>query len=100
MVSLKELFTLESKIKKILIKNPITRDDDQLLFIAYWRETAPNISFLAFYANPEKYGGKKVCSVERCRRKIQENNPELKDKNYVDSRYEQTTAYIQFAIGG
>ena len=100
MKMLKKLYKLEDEITKILEKNPITRTDDQLLYIAYWNIKAPCISFIDFFKNPQKYGANSYKSVERCRRKIQERRPELKDSKVAEYRDKLVLDYEQYAIGG
>lgn len=97
---LKQLYKVEDEVEKILEEYPITRTDDQLLYVAYWRGKAPDISFIEFWKNPKKYGGRAYKSVERCRRKIQERRPELKDSKVAEYRDELTIEYEQYAIGG
>ena len=97
---LKKLYKLEDEITKILEYNPITRTDDHLLYIAYWNKVAPQASFQQFWENPKKYCGCTFTAVERCRRKIQEKRPELKDKDVAEYRYELSMDYEQYAIGG
>lgn len=97
---LKRLYKLEDEITEILENNPITRTDDQLLYIAYWNIKAPYVSFIDFFETPQKFGGRVYKSVERCRRKIQERRPELKDSKVAEYRNELTMDYEQYAIGG
>jgi hypothetical protein len=97
---LKRLYKLEDEITEILEKNPITRTDDHLLYVAYWNKKAPCVSFLDFWKKPKKYGGSSFSAVERCRRKIQERRPELKDSKVAEYRNELTLDYEQYAIGG
>ena len=97
---IKKLYKLEEEITEILETNPITRTDDHLLYIAYWGKKAFNVSFLEFWKNPKRYGASSFSAVERCRRKIQEKRPELKQKECAEHREELEMAYIQYAIGG
>ena len=97
---LKELFKTEKEVEKILEELPITRKDDNLLYIEYWRRKATDVSFIDFFAKPRKYGGKAYKSVERCRRKIQEKRPELKDAETAAARLEETMKYENYAING
>ena len=39
-------------------------------------------------------------SIRRCRQKVQEKYPHLKDEKTTDARTEETKEYIDFAIGG
>ena len=49
-----KLMKLEPIIQDILENNPITRTDDQLLYIAYWQKTMPEVSFFDFCKNYKK----------------------------------------------
>lgn len=97
---LKKLYRLEDEVTQILEDNPITRADDHMLYVAYWNKKAPCISFLDFWKKPKKYGGSSFSAVERCRRKIQERRPELKERECAEHREELEMDYRQYAIGG
>lgn len=97
---MKKFWDTEKIIKQILEEISITRGDDNLLYITYWRKIAPDISFIEFFKRPVMHGGVTFKRVERCRRKIQEKYPELKDKESADARLEETANYIDYAVNG
>ena len=99
-MKINKLMQLEPIVHEILKNNPITRTDDQLLYIAYWHKMMPEISFLDFCKNYKKYKMSNMESVGRCRRKIQEKYPELKNIEVAEARLEETMEYMQYAING
>lgn len=96
----KALLNSEKIVERILEDMPITRKNDNLLFIEYWRRVAPDVSFIDFYKDPFKYKGVQYKSVERNRRKIQSRRPELEDPKTVIIRAGQEMEYYQYGIGG
>lgn len=97
---MKKLIKLENEIYEILKEIPITRTDDHLLYVSYWRKKKPDVSFVDFWQNYKKYKASGFAGVERCRRKLQERYPELKDKETAEARFEETMEYESYAIGG
>ena len=95
-----QLLKTEKEVRKILEEYPITRTDDNLLFIAYWMKKAPEVSFIDFWKSPQLYGAVAYKSVERCRRKVQSKHPELKEKVTAEAREQAEMDYINYAIGG
>ena len=79
----------KDKVKNLLIKYPHFRDSDNKLIAAYWFEELkrngmnPNemsgMDFLHYFADSKLTNSE---TIHRCRRKAQEQNKELRDKNY------------------
>lgn len=97
---MKKLFELQHEIYEILKEIPITRTDDHLLYVSYWRKKRPDVSFIDFWQNYKKYKASGFAGVERCRRKLQERYPELKDIETAEARFEETMKYENYAING
>lgn len=93
-----KLIKLQQEIYEILKEIPITRTDDHLLYVAYWSKKRPDVSFVDFWRNHRKYKASNFAAVERCRRKIQERFPELKELGTAEKRFELSMEYEQYAI--
>lgn len=93
-----KLSELQVDIYEILKEKPITRTDDQLLYVAYWSKKRPNVSFLDFFKNARHYKCASFVSVERVRRKLQERYPELKDVKTAEKRFELSMEYENYAL--
>ena len=76
-------------IEKILIEKPHLRDSDNLLIAAYWwrelrqKNIDPNkingLEFMQMFAHNKLTN---IKTIERMRRKLQEENPDLRGKVY------------------
>lgn len=103
---MKKLFKLEEIVKTILKEEPSTRADDMLLYYRYAIRSRriTKEKFKKLFTDSEyrkKTGLSTVESVGRCRRKIQQMNPELRPSAKVqDARSNETSEYIDYAIGG
>lgn len=72
---------LEEMVKKALMKNKSARENDHMLYIevAYMINPAlVNINFVENFMEARRNGLPNFESVSRARRKIQEQNPELR----------------------
>tara|TARA_R100001440_G_scaffold42124_1_gene61784 strand:+ start:421 stop:729 length:309 start_codon:yes stop_codon:yes gene_type:complete len=79
----------KDKVKNLLTKYPHFRDSDNKLIAAYWFEELkrkgmnPNemsgMDFLHYFADSKLTNSE---TIHRCRRKAQEQNKELRGKNY------------------
>lgn len=97
---MKKLIKLQKDIYEILSEIPITRTDDHLLYVSYWRKKRPEVPFMEFWKNYKRYKASGFAAVERCRRKLQSRFPELKDKETAEARFEETMKYENYAING
>lgn len=95
-----KLKRLEAEIYMILKEIPITRTDDHLLYVAYWSKKRKDVSFIDFWKNYRAYGASGFVSVERCRRRLQEKYPELKDIKTAEKRFALVEQYEQYALKG
>ena len=97
-----KLSKLQLEIYEILKEIPITRTDDHLLYISYWSKhrviKGIEVSFLDFFKNAKKYKASGFAAVERCRRKLQERFPELKDPKTAEKRFELIQDYEEYAL--
>ena len=99
-----EFIKLEDEIKQILIENPGTREDDMYLYYVYCIKKDPkfytyNNFVMLFshkiYRNREQI--KTFGAVERCRRKIQADYPELASEKTKKARAEKEEEYKEYA---
>ena len=94
------LQTMESVVFKVLDERPETRKDDYLLMLAVCEELTPEIikcSFASVLYNHNFIGLPNWETVTRCRRKIQEKHPELKNIETAKKRMEEQEKYIEYA---
>ena len=88
-------------VKKILLENPATRDDDMLLyasFCATFNLVSPDANFYEVMSTAKKNGLPSYESVTRARRKVQEMEPYLGGKHRKE-RKEEAEEYRQFYGG-
>lgn len=90
----------ETIVYELLKDVPITRMDDQILYIAYWSKTQPEVSFFDFFRNYKQYKAKSYKTIERVRRKIQAKFPELAEPYVQEKRYELEKEYEEYALKG
>ena len=83
---MKKLFSMSGEVTKLLTKYPSLRDNDDKLTANIWcnriddldNETATNVLIMLADRKLPSYE-----SVSRCRRKIQETNPHLRGKKWI-----------------
>lgn len=100
-MEVKEFIRLEDEIKQILIDNPATRNDDMLLYIMYAsKKNIIDREFVCCFYNKEarkKYNIKSFTAVERARRKIQAQCPELASERVKNARAKEEEDYKEYA---
>lgn len=92
-VIIKKIKRLELVVEKFLLNNPETRDNDKMLILKVWAFQNPLIrnqefSFIDFatkYLRGEYADGE---SITRARRKLQENNPNLRGEKWYERHNE------------
>ena len=87
---IREIKRIKPLVKELLKEFPLTRDNDNLLLLKVWAEQdntlRMNTSFSDFSVGMIAGKYMKFESVSRARRKIQEENPELRGKYYKDRK--------------
>ena len=84
---MKKLFSMTDDVKKMLIKYPPLRDDDERLMANIWNSHIGNLEdvdgkeILHMLANHELPS---VESISRCRRKLQEKCPNLRGEKWYE----------------
>ena len=94
-----KLRDLEPRVLRVLVDIPETRKDDFLL-IKYVLDdvVSTEISFGSIMLNHKELGIPSFESITRCRRKLQEKNPELVDIPTLAIREEKFEEYKQYAL--
>lgn len=94
-------FKIEPIVREILKHNPDTRSDDFLLYRAVCKRICPMVfgvlSFDRALSYHKEIGLPSWETVSRCRRKIQEHHPELRDERTARIRDEEELAYVEYA---
>jgi hypothetical protein len=90
---IKKIKKLEVIVEKFLLMQPETRDNDKLLILKVWAYQNPSIrqpefSFLNFATSYLKGSYADSESITRARRKLQENNPNLRGEKWYE-RHEE-----------
>lgn len=93
-----QLFRAESEVIEILKHNIMARRSDQALFLVYWKKKAKKIPFKLFFLCPSLFNGCSFKTIERVRRKIQADHPELKDEYVAEKRFEAQLIYEQYSL--
>lgn len=91
-MNFENLKDVKSIVEEILIKNPNTRDSDNLLVATYYfyeeggKEALQNKSAYDFLKNMSSGNLTSFESISRARRKIQEQNHLLRGKHYKERK--------------
>ena len=80
---------LKDIVERILENEPDTRNSDELLMLKVWAEQRPELrsigytfgEFAHLFLNTKALS--KMESITRCRRKVQEQRPELRGTKYI-----------------
>lgn len=91
-------YKAENNVIDILKKYKETRKSDQVLYVKYWQKVANKVPFMIFFLFPSLFNGCSFKTIERCRRKIQADHPELKDKETAEMRLEAQAEYEQYSL--
>lgn len=84
---------IEENIKEILENNSHARVSDNALILVYYKVyegiNVSDITVSAFFAKIERNETYTIAYVQRCARKVRENNPELAGNTEVRDRKEE-----------
>ncbi|MBQ3285428.1 MAG: hypothetical protein IJH40_07285 [Ruminococcus sp.] len=95
-------FKIESLVADILNDLPATRSDDYILYREVCNRICPQAGALSLSTALERHKSLGMPSwetVSRCRRKIQERNPDLRDPATAKVRAEEEQQYKEYARG-
>lgn len=99
-MKVEKLRKLADIVKEILEQDELARTDDCYLMLKVLEITHPNEVGKAFSEVMLNAKRNKINfeSIRRCRQKVQEKYPELKDITTVEKRGEEIGEYRQFAL--
>ena len=87
---IKEIKRIKPLVEKLLQEFPLTRDNDNLLLLKVWAEQDNTLRMNKLFSDFSvgMIAGKymKFESISRARRKVQEENPELRGRYYKDRK--------------
>lgn len=87
---IREIKRIKPLVKELLKEFPLTRDNDNLLLLKVWAEQDNTLRMDKLFSDFSvgMIAGKymKFESVSRARRKVQEENPELRGEYYKDRK--------------
>ena len=98
-----QIYKLEEVVIAILEESIQARKDDFYLIACFLEKVRPyvsNQSITYVLKHAKELEIPPFESITRCRRKVQERYPELKDTKTAEARFEQTTEYEKYALGG
>lgn len=97
---MKTIFYVSDLVEDALKSDPKLRDDDNLLYIKICQKLNPVVLGMEFSTVLEHRASLGIPSIEtvgRCRRKLQEFNPELRaSKKATDARYDQFKEVMEY----
>lgn len=93
--------SIKDQVKKILFNYPEANQSDMVLIEKFCKETIPGIRYCNFGRALEilEEQGISFESITRARRKIQQENPELKDERMAEIRAKEEENYFVFYGG-
>lgn len=96
------LYNTHKIVERLLQAYPDTRDNDELLYLKTCKAIRPDMANMTFenvILDLKVMGLPKYKSVERARRKIQKDNPDLRASEEVqEMRYEEYKNYKEYAL--
>ena len=94
-----KIYQIEPLVEEALRKNPPTRGDNFLLYIDVLKKFIdPKMSLEAVFLNHAALGIPSLETITRCRRKLQERDPNLRDQKATairDSEKQEFEAYAK-----
>lgn len=95
----KNQIMIEELVKKILTKNPKTRNDDFELIVEYYYQLCPdilNMKFSYVFLGHKELGLPSFESITRARRKVQAQHKELASQKTLRKRQELCEEYKEY----
>jgi len=96
-----KLRELEPVVKTVLENYPDSRKNDNILILRVLSAMLPEIAQMTFQSVMlcrSQLGLPVDESITRCRRKLQNDFPELRDQHTTDLRVEEQEGYIKYAL--
>lgn len=98
-----DIYKLEEVVLAVLEESELARKDDAYLIACVIEKIRPyitNRSITYVLKHAKEFELPSFESITRCRRKLQQRNPELRDSKTAEARFEETVVYENYAIGG
>lgn len=96
------LYDTHKLVEELLYQFPDTRNSDALLYLVVCKSVRPDTGKLPFervLLEREALGLPNYASVERARRKVQADNPELRaNEEVTDERYKNYKEFKEYAL--
>ncbi len=93
-----KIYQIEPIVEEALIKSPETRGDNFLLYIEVLKHYVDTSQSLwAIFKFHKELGIPSLESITRCRRKLQERNPELRANE--EARKAEEAEFVDYALG-
>ena len=95
-----KIYNLENIVFKNLVVNKQCRVDDHMLYIEVASDINPDAvrNFRDAFMHKDKYDLPPFESVSRCRRKLQQEYPELKVTRVAKARDKKELDYMEYAV--
>lgn len=91
---------IEPLVEEALINNKACRGDNFILYLEVLKKYIDtNLSLKDVFLHHRELGIPALETITRCRRKLQERNPELRDERMAKKRNEEQGNYIDYALG-
>lgn len=92
---------VEPLVEEALRINPATRGDNFLLYVAVLKKYIdPKMSLQSVFENHKTLGIPSLETITRCRRKLQEKNPALRDEVADKVRKDDEMEFVEYARKG
>ncbi len=92
---------IEPLVEEALMHNKECRGDNFILYLEVLKKFIDtNLSLKDVFLNHKILGIPSLETITRCRRKLQERNPELRDENASRIRANEEAKYEEYAMEG
>ena len=89
---------IEPLVEEALINNKACRGDNFILYLEVLKKYIDtNLSLKDVFLHHRELGIPALETITRCRRKLQERNPELKSEASIE-REKESNAYVDYAL--
>lgn len=96
-----KIYFVEPIVEKVLKDNPATRADNFVLYVEVLKKFIdPKMSIESAFLNHRRLGIPSLETITRCRRKIQERNPDLKEDRATKAREEEEKEFREYSKEG
>jgi len=93
-----KIYEVQPIVFEALTNDPSTRGDNFLLYIAVLKKFIdPKMSLESVFANHKTLGIPSLETITRCRRKLQERYPELRDAEADNVRATDEQEFVEYA---